>query len=504
MNLLFRVLYAAHARGTHHKLALDALPLLTCPEREGWQRVFLKHAEPFMVGAKLPDDEFKDFKNHVLHPRDDFWGGAPGAVKEWYAKTVEALASADWETAARNAGVLSHYVTDPVHPFHTGQTEAENSVHRAFEWSTAKSYPKLMELTANEPAPVVTVPDGADWIEALMRAAAAGSNKHYEKLIAHYDIHRGVVDPPAGLDAVAQKIVGRLIRTASATFATVLDRALIESKASPPEVSLALDTVLATLKIPIKKLLNTMADREDRAEVQRMYDELMATGTVDKTLGEDDRMVAKLYKAEVVEKRAPQKPVATVAATIAPAAIAATPAPSPKAPIAETSAEKLSELQPRPTNVAAFNRAEPKTPTRPRLSLTDNVVDAPSIGPKMAERLSALGIKSVSDLLDCRPEKIAEGLAVDWVRDQTVADWQAQARLVCAIPGLSGAGAQLLVGAGYRDLDAIAAADGDAVAAKVLTFASTSGGRRLLRDGDPPDLARIKRWVDSAREVKAA
>ena len=77
MNTLFRVLYAAHAKGTHHKLALDGLRQLRGPDAEAWLRVFLKHAELLMLGAKAPDDEFKDFTNHVLHPRDNFWGGAP-------------------------------------------------------------------------------------------------------------------------------------------------------------------------------------------------------------------------------------------------------------------------------------------------------------------------------------------------------------------------------------------------------------------------------------------
>ena len=84
MTLLFRVLYAAHAKGTHHKLALDALNCLGGSDAELWRRVFLKHATVYLQGSKAPDDEFKDFKNHVLHVRDDFWGGAPVKARSWY------------------------------------------------------------------------------------------------------------------------------------------------------------------------------------------------------------------------------------------------------------------------------------------------------------------------------------------------------------------------------------------------------------------------------------
>ena len=42
MSLLFRVVYAAHARGTHHKLALGALTAPRIAEAEAWPRLCLK------------------------------------------------------------------------------------------------------------------------------------------------------------------------------------------------------------------------------------------------------------------------------------------------------------------------------------------------------------------------------------------------------------------------------------------------------------------------------
>ena len=119
MNLLFRIVYAAHASGTHHKLALDALRHLKGMDADLWQRLFLQHAKLYLEGSKAPDNEFKDFKNHVLHTRDGYWGGAPEKVRSWYNHLVEALAQQDWPTAVYCAGVLSHYYTDPLHPFHT-------------------------------------------------------------------------------------------------------------------------------------------------------------------------------------------------------------------------------------------------------------------------------------------------------------------------------------------------------------------------------------------------
>ena len=306
MSLLFTITYAAFAKGTHHKLALDALQNLRCQDWEQWQRLFLKHAKLFVEGSKAPDDEFKDFTNHVLHTREGLWGGAPEKAREWYQHTVQALVVKDWPTAVYCAGVLSHYYTDPLMPFHTAQSEAENNIHRATEWSINKSYDELRilgekEWTLGEPA----LPTGENWLAELVVANARRSNANYEKLIAHYDITRGVSDPPAGLDTVARRMVAELLRFATLTFAGVLGRALDESGVKPPEVALTGPMLLAAAGIPANMIAKRIADSKERELVRAMYDELQATGTVDKTLPEDDRSVREAHAREVLSKQPP-------------------------------------------------------------------------------------------------------------------------------------------------------------------------------------------------------
>ena len=41
---------------------------------------------------------------------------------------VKALERKDWKIAVYDAGILSHYYTDPIHPFHTGQSEEEANI----------------------------------------------------------------------------------------------------------------------------------------------------------------------------------------------------------------------------------------------------------------------------------------------------------------------------------------------------------------------------------------
>jgi predicted flap endonuclease-1-like 5' DNA nuclease len=539
MTPLFHIVRAAHATGTHHKLALDALQHLDCMDGDIWPHIFLVHAKLYLEGAKAPDTEFKDFKNHVLHTRDGYWGGAPEKVRSWYNHLVEALAQEDWPTAVYCAGVLSHYYTDPLHPFHTGQSEAENNIHRAVEWSISKSYDQLAALGEREFRTIeVKLPPGPNWLAELVCQGAEKANGYYEKLIAHYDMGRGVVDPPAGLDPVAQRLVAELIRYAVLSFAAVLERAIEESNTHAPEVPLAAATLSAVAQVPFKLIARRIADAQERRLVERMYDELLATGTVETHLAEDDRAVRDLHAAEVLARRPPQphvskvfpfKPRAEVVTSIARQRAAAGGGGNVVAfPTAASEPAGPGEAarQPRPTTglierlasvTAAPPRrrkaeaaAQPAAPVPPagerqyHLSLDSSVVDGPSIGPKTAERLHPHGIATIRDLLKVEPAALAVLLDSRQVTAETVVDWQDQARLVCTVPGLRGTHAQLLVGAGYRTAEAVAAAEADKLCADVLAFAASARGQRVLRNGDPPDIARIKGWLEAAQSVKAA
>ncbi|MGE0022782.1 MAG: DUF4332 domain-containing protein [Hyphomicrobium sp.] len=488
MSLLFRIVYAAHATGTHHKLALDALRHLACPEAEYWQRLFLKHAERYMLGSKAPDNEFKDFKNHVLHVRDNYWGGALGKTEEWYATLVAALAREDWSEAAWAAGVLSHYVTDPIQPFHTGQSDGENSIHRAAEWSISRAYDSLRaDAIAAHGAPEIEVANGPHWLRDLVLRGAEKANPHYEALIAHYDLAKGVSDPPSGLDALSRRIIGALLIYAASAFAAILDRAFEEAAVAPPEVDLTLDTVLAAVKIPAKTLAKRLVDAEDRRIVTAMYDELLATGRVEATLPEDDRVVRDLHAAEVDAPRQAARATARAAVLTGKAPQEApSPAPAPRA----ADPEPLAVLKP----------ARPKA----YLALTDDIERAPSIGPRTAKRLEPLGIRTVADFLVASTYLTAGAMKSKNVTPETIALWQDQCRLMMEVPGLRGTHSELLAGAGYRTAQSLADAEDTRLCADVLAFAATSAGQRILRDGAPPDIERIKSWLGSAKAARAA
>ena len=675
MSLLFQIIRTGHASGTHHKLALDALAQVTGPYAERWQRLLLKNATLYLEGAKAPDNQFKDFQNHVLHVRDKMWGGARDKTVNWYQHLLAALRDNNWTEAAWCAGVLSHYFTDPIHPFHTGQSAAENTVHRAVEWSISRSYDALVPLSPALSSQEIAVTAADDWLPQLVVAGAMRSNAHYESLLAHYDFKRGVVDPPAGLDGPGRGIVAGLIRYASASFARVLERAFQESAVVPPDVSLTLATVVATLKVPMKAVLKRIDDKALRREVEAIYDELQATGQVVKALPEEQKVVRALYEKEVLAARKPapgphnldaaealpaskahpvrehrpfvprmkdaqagETPPAAAGALranrlptppappvtdfprkgIVPVMPASAASPMPAPPLAPATEPATADPVPaaqavtsspvvpriaRPANVPAptieaeaadstsaetpvvgsVTPAQPEaaeppalshaasvsassapvvpsiTPhlataaataaaaaipslgaarsmTRPTSSRDDkpavapakdesakaapvapassddsdtrfylvpgqDVVDAPSIGPKTADRLKEVGIHTVADLFAADPGALAETLDVAHIRAKTIAEWQDQARLVCEVPGLRGTHAQLLVGAGYRDLARIARAEPRQLSADVLKFAQSADGQRLLRSGHPPDIEKIMSWAHAAQKA---
>ncbi len=555
MSIVHTILRATHAKGTHHYLALDALKHLSGETAAAWERVFLKHVAVYVEGSKAPDDTFKDFVNHVLHPRDGYWGGAPVKAGEWYGDLVAALAKQDWPAAAYAAGVLSHYALDPLMPLHTAQSEAENNVHAAVEWSVNRSYADLARMAEIEYGHLkITKSDEDNWLALLICQGADKATLHYETLLTHYDIKRGVVEPTEGLDYVGQRAVADMIAHAVRLFAVILDAAIEEANVAPPEVNLMGDVVASIAAWPRAKLLKRARDAEERAAIEAMYDELIRTGQVVQNLAPGEKEVRVRYEAEVVAKRETVKPsnvfplpqraarkpraaeappaevvdlrkplpvaAAPAATSVIPAAPArpaadatatATPATaSPSAasaPIASIIPLREPSVVPMPARAAMA----PSTPLATRTSADhthlksdDPVVDAPSIGPKTAARLNEVGIDTVEDFLRAHPIALSARLEVVHITPEVLTAWQNQAQLVLSVPGLRGTGAQLLVGAGYATLDALADSDEATLCADVLRFALTPSGQRILRDGSPPDVERIKSWIAAAKAAKAA
>lgn len=506
MSLLFKILYATHASGTHHKLALDALRFLSVENGEDWRRLFLKHAPRYIEASKEPDKRFKDFKNHVLHVRENNWGGAADKCREWYDDFVATLIAEKWEDAIYSAGVLSHYYTDPIMPFHTAQSEAESQIHRAVEWSIAKSYDQLWRQGEQEFKMLMVVPpeDRIDFAATMVKEGAEISHRYYSHLIAHYDFDKGVVTPEAGFNRHGRKVLAELLRYAARGFALMLDEGIRASGMTPPKVNLTAETVLSGVKIPIKWVTRKLDDAADRRLVEAMYDELQATGRVVKNLPADDLMIRALHREEVL-KLPPEMADLPDEDEIEEEYLYEEPEPDPEELLnvgEDKSERRLFDRHDRDEGAkgeAVLPSKRPQVQPNFYLKINDDVVDAPSIGPKTAARLQVIDIHTVRQLLDAAPSEVAERLGVGYVTEKTVRDWQDQARLQIEIPRLRGHDAQFLVGCGYRTVEQVVAATPETVLVDLQAFLMTSEGERLFRVGNEPDLDEVKSWIENAR-----
>lgn len=618
MSLLFNVIFASRARSTHHKLALDALRFLRGDKAELWRNLFLAHYEPYLTGSKAPDDLFKDFKNHVLHVKDGGWGGAIPAARQWYDKTVNALRKRSWEEAVYAAGVLSHYYTDPIQPFHTAQSEEETKIHRAAEWSMCKCYHEFQQILEQDLGgyPALEVPGGEDWLADMVRAGAEQSNPHYQVVIDHYDLKRGVKDPPAGLDQEIKDRIAGLVGYAVVGFARILEQAFEDCEQTPPAVDVSLTGLIATMNVPLNWVVTQLQDIGEQRQLRALYEEFKSTGHVVQNLREDDRAVRRLYAQEVLQMTeqdldsllpgetgtafregaeprsrstqpifgaaeatgaaikirssptkattaakgpvsAPSQPAATQKPLLKTEPVAQKPVvpqpaqmqspltavpqlnspstspvpqtpvkfpptqikpPQPSAPRADERPVERSEPRDVLPHAAAQRTVEPASassqalPTRGKnlqfyLQLSSPLADAPSIGPKMAERLAVLNLATVEDFLNLDVEAANNKLRSRFITADTLRDWQTQATLVCRIPQLRGHDAQLLVACGIREPGHLIGLDPQSLFTRVDAYSRTPPGERILRNSERPDLAEVTRWIEyasHARPLRAA
>ena len=531
-STLFNVLFAWKCSSTHHKLALDALHQMRGDAAKNWRDLCLAHVDTYLEGSKAPDNTFKDFRNHVLHVRENLWGGAIGATRLWYGKTVEALRSKNWREAVYAAGVLSHYYTDPIQPFHTAQSETEGIVHRAAEWSIACAYRELTEnLEANWGGwPDVAVPTGSDWLEQMVIAGARLANPHYEACIDHYDLKQGVKNPPAGLDQEMRNRLAQLIGHAVVGYARIMERAFEEAAVVPPATSLTLPSLIAQLKIPILWITKKMKNAKERAVVESMYKEFQSTGKVLQTLPEDEATVRKAHATEVLHKpieeldREQPRPTGTAHGTTAPAmtgpSLSAgqggrTERPddsdihsdSSKGSLHLKAAPPVVPRTSQPPSSIPITKTTPKTPEPPAgkfyLNVNMPVEKAPSIGAKTAQLLEQHGVRTVADLLCVDPKGLAAQVNVRYFDALAIEAWQIQARLCCEVPQLRGHDAQILIACHVYNREELAQSNPDALLKQVDAFVVTPAGERILRGSERPDLAEVTHWIARAGQPLA-
>jgi Domain of unknown function (DUF4332)/Zinc dependent phospholipase C len=297
MTNILSILRTAHCRSTHHYFALDALRNLQTAQAQRLANILLKYHDDYLIGAKAPDSNFKDFQNHVIHVRDNNWGGAAIKCQEWLSEARQQLDNRNWKKAAYACGVLSHYFTDPLMPLHTAQSQREKAIHRPLEWSIYQTYNDIYAKATDTKCDIKLAVDDR-WICKAVLAAAEVANRHYDTLIDSYDLERGVQQPRTGLTVESIEILAEIFALAIGGLSTVLTRLADETTAELPQVSLSLTSLLATIDRPLAWIVKRISDASERRAVNAILQEWKTTGDVRKYLPAE---IARVEQARIEE-----------------------------------------------------------------------------------------------------------------------------------------------------------------------------------------------------------
>ena len=154
--------------------------------------------------------------------------------------------------------------------------------------------------------------------------------------------------------------------------------------------------------------------------VRAIVQELKETGRVIESLPADDREIRSAHAEEVLrtsEKALRRQRVRH---------------PGTQYRIASPEEQREKRFRKHRQNHRAYVMSRPV----PRLTAHDDVINAPSIGPKTADRLRSIGIRMVSDLLQANASDAEIAFQQRWMTNEVFRTWQQEAELACTIPNL--------------------------------------------------------------------
>jgi predicted flap endonuclease-1-like 5' DNA nuclease len=141
--------------------------------------------------------------------------------------------------------------------------------------------------------------------------------------------------------------------------------------------------------------------------------------------------------------------------------------------------------------------------TLPKFTLNEGapVVQAPSIGPKTAKRLEAVGVRTIADLLAMNAEEGEQQIDARHISAKVIRDWQAQALLACTVPGMKSRAAQALVACGVQDAEDLAQSDATQLCESVAQWGLSDEGQRAWGTAPAPTADDVATWIERAKRA---
>lgn len=167
---------------------------------------------------------------------------------------------------------------------------------------------------------------------------------------------------------------------------------------------------------------------------------------------------------------------------------------SPTSPSSDASSEPLDEISP-PVRV---HPAPPHWLTADR-----GLHEIPSVGPQTARQLRHMGLFDVGDLLMLDLSSSRFLLSELRLTADQVRLWQAEAELLCRVPGLAGRDAQLLVSCGILTADELAGYAAAELALRIDRLRGGAATRWMPEVGIWPRRETVQGWIHAARRARS-
>lgn len=214
------------AQTTHQRLLVDALDRVDTPAGKRLAKMMLRHHRQLFRGSRDPDRLFRDYQNHVVHVTDGFWGGAPRLAHRWYERMVQSIRDRRYRSAAHAAGVMSHYIVDPMHPLHTAQCDRARIMHLPTEYIASVFYDRFIDRLGRSGNQIeIVLSDSPSWLGELVLHGAARSHRHYVTLIHDLDLDRLSSDPSTSFGSRFEAANAEMMGIAITALSSVFDRA---------------------------------------------------------------------------------------------------------------------------------------------------------------------------------------------------------------------------------------------------------------------------------------
>ena len=212
-------------RWTHEKFLIDALLRAQGDAARRMKCLVLHRHRAAFAGCRDPDRRFRDFHNHVIHVDDGFWGGAPRLATKWFHHAVDAFANRSHALGSYAIGVLTHYVTDPMHPLHTGSDSVADLFHGPAEFLANVRYREFRDLWLEGSRHTsVRLGQSPQWLgQAILRGAAL-AHRLRDPMVAGLDLAKVSGQPAAAHDDDFARANANMIGVAITTLARIVER----------------------------------------------------------------------------------------------------------------------------------------------------------------------------------------------------------------------------------------------------------------------------------------